>query len=337
MERIIVGLNEERILLLKGTAGLGNRLVTYAYAQEYALRSGRKLIVDWTDGQFHHPNSNAFTYAFQSQEQQYETSESIQAVVDRFTSYYPSAEFAQPGGVYDYATFLKGYNRWPYQFLTHRLKGRFARWLSAWKLKSAEANLIYSPFSRSFLELGERLPENLDEDVVVFASFLPPIKPGPIKKHVQLNSHMSAKLDGLIHNLKIDQDTLGVHVRSTDKTPPRSISALVELLERESENYKQLFLSTDNVEVRGRIAASFKNVVFQNTDLLSTSSQGLHQKAFQSNDYSRVLDIYEESILDMWALSRCGGLLYQGNSTFSVISRHLHIDDKNCRNWLDLC
>jgi len=42
----------EKYLVLKGCAGLGNRLITLLKAIQYCKKTGRRLYVDWADGMF---------------------------------------------------------------------------------------------------------------------------------------------------------------------------------------------------------------------------------------------------------------------------------------------
>ena len=58
----------EKHLILKGCAGLGNRLYTLCSAIEYAQKTDRTLLVDWTDGQFAPEGVNAFQKCFDLKE-----------------------------------------------------------------------------------------------------------------------------------------------------------------------------------------------------------------------------------------------------------------------------
>ena len=51
---------DDKYLILKGCAGLGNRLFTIFSALSYCELSNRKLFIDWSDGQFGNKNKNVF-------------------------------------------------------------------------------------------------------------------------------------------------------------------------------------------------------------------------------------------------------------------------------------
>ena len=54
----------KKIVLLKGCAGLGNRLFTLVNAAEYANQTNRTLIVDWNDGLYYPMDYNFFSDFF---------------------------------------------------------------------------------------------------------------------------------------------------------------------------------------------------------------------------------------------------------------------------------
>ena len=57
--------NESKFLLVKGRAGLGNRMLCALTAILYARLTGRRLIIDWSDDTYSNDRSNAFHHYFQ--------------------------------------------------------------------------------------------------------------------------------------------------------------------------------------------------------------------------------------------------------------------------------
>ena len=77
-----------KFLILKGCAGLGNRLITLCNAIEYSQKSNRTLLVDWSDGQFGVKGDNIFYKYFCLKEIQH--IQSIEEIIDFHNlSYYP--------------------------------------------------------------------------------------------------------------------------------------------------------------------------------------------------------------------------------------------------------
>jgi hypothetical protein len=323
----------EKYLVLRGCAGLGNRLFTFLYALQFAKLTGRTLVVDWRDGQFNFPGKDAFGHAF--------TLDGLRPI-DGFDSHgltvYPNREFLKGNGIYDVADYKFG-STGKFNFLfTDIIKGRFSRWVSSWQLKSDRNSLLVAPFRNSFMELGERIHLNRSEDVVVFTAFFPSISKIKGFDSLRLNRVMLAKVNDFInaHNLK--EKTMGVHVRYSDKKPTKELLGLKVALEERLSNFDQLFLSTDSNYVESEIKTWFPNkVIVQPKTQLSDSAIGLHQSAYINQKHSLTVALFEESIVDMWSLSACTALFYQGNSSFSLISHHLKDDKSLSFNWLELC
>jgi dsRNA-specific ribonuclease len=62
---------------------------------------------------------------------------------------------------------------------------------------------------------------------------------------------------------------------------------------------------------------------------------GLHKWAEKQGDYVLAQTILKESILDLYLLSACKYLYYQGNSSFSKIAVALKDNNENfCFDWL---
>jgi hypothetical protein len=58
-------MNENKYLLVKGRAGLGNRMLSALTGILYARLSGRRLIIDWSDYTYSDDGSNVFPRFFQ--------------------------------------------------------------------------------------------------------------------------------------------------------------------------------------------------------------------------------------------------------------------------------
>ena len=57
-------MDDKKYLLVKGTAGLGNRLLFLLSALLYARLTERLLVVDWCDSTYSNDGSNAFPLLF---------------------------------------------------------------------------------------------------------------------------------------------------------------------------------------------------------------------------------------------------------------------------------
>lgn len=323
----------EKYLVLRGCAGLGNRLFTFLYALQFAKSACRVLVVDWRDGQFHFPGKNAFGHAFSM-----DGVRSIDEFNPKGLSVYPCKEFLKGNGIYDVANYKFGYTGKLKFLFTNIFNGRFSRWVSSWHLKSDRGSLLLAPFRNTFMEMGERIHSNRSEDVVVFTEFFPSISKIMGFDAIRLNNVMSKKVNDFIDEYNLKEGTIGVHVRYSDKKPTKQLLGLKSAIEKKLKNFDQIFLSTDSQYIEMEIKAWFPDkVVVQPKTLLSDSAIGLHQGAFRSQNHSLAVVLFEESIIDMWSLSACSALFYQGNSSFSLMSHYLRDDKSLSFNWLDLC
>ena len=128
----------EKYLLLRGCAGLGNRLFTFLYALEFAKSTDRFLVVDWRDGQFHFPGRDAFGHAFAL-----DGLRSIEEFDSQGLTVYPNEDFLNGNGIYDIADYKFGYTG-NFKFIfTDIIKGRLSRWVSYWQLKSDQSIEIF--------------------------------------------------------------------------------------------------------------------------------------------------------------------------------------------------
>ena len=331
---------DEKYLIVKGCAGIGNRLITLCSAIEYSKLTKRKLIVDWSDGLYGVPGENVFFKYFAIVENNYLPIEDAEKLSSLRGTIFPNG-FAEKLNFCLYDLYKQvSFNfkiRIPY---THYSFLRINMLKSFWALKSeSKVQNIYKNLplylkllaSPSSFPLAGNLPKKLNEDIVIFADYLPPF----INENLQF-----IKLKGPVWNFvnefsgehHLDQ-AIGVHVRSTDMKPKREISVLIEKLINGYED-KIIFLSTDSQSVYNQFKVSFKNLIIYNKfNPELKNNEGLHQWASNNSkpDYAEM--IFRDSIIDMYLLSRCETLYFQGNSSFSIISQSLHPNNNNCFNW----
>jgi len=115
-----------------------------------------------------------------------------------------------------------------------------------------------------------------------------------------------------------ENKTLGVHVRYTDLKVP--LERLVEKVKVELSKfeYRSIFLATDSRHAEEIFRHKFDNVV-THAKRYSNNNMQLHRVSTKS----RSVDDAFSALIDMFALSRCAGLVYCSRSTFSETSRLL--------------
>jgi len=328
----------KKVLILKGCAGLGNRLITLASAIEYANITNRTLFVDWSDGQFSIEGINAFNIHFELKNVKsvYELKKSDLENKSIYPNTLGKENLEQP--FYNLYASNGGLtlNRFRKIIPT---RGKFSRlhehWAPIHKTKvQTLKNTIASVFTDSFLELGGRLSYNLPEDIVIFADHIPAFNPLLLRKHITLNSTTSSLVECHWKEKFEGKFVIGVHVRWSDKKPLGKLEKLHQLIEtiRSKESY--IYLATDNLEIQNEFIFKYSKFIKTETNLPELPSNiGLHSYAKESKNKDLIENSFKESILDMWLLSKCNILIAQEGSTFSLISSVLKNEAKNTFFW----
>ena len=212
-----------------------------------------------------------------------------------------------------------------------------------WKLKTVHKNAdgIFSYLKdinrAENLKMGSNLDPKINEDVVIFADFIPSSKEDSIVSEISLDPDFLEKIDFLDNKWELNNGMVGVHVRFSDKKPTKQLSELFTKINLLKDNYhlRGVFLATDNQVVLDAFQKEFDLVITVDKHIpVGSENEGLHRIDYNSeNKGKEKLIMFEQSIMDMWLLSRCEYLLYQGNSSFSQISRILHSNSSKCVDW----
>lgn len=289
-------------------------------AIKYCEVNKRTLIVDWTDAQFDVEGENAFSKCFH-------VTSSVKCglinAMDKWDSLSHSSELFKQyrkKGIYDLYIEKQTsfFNSLPISFFP---KGKLRTLRRRWQPKVAGYNSLC---------FGSDLKDNLKEDVIYFMDFLPDISYDNMPYHINLLPEIKSEIAEFRSKNNLST-AIGVHVRYTDKKPSQQVSVLIEHLKKKKE--KSIFLCTDSTYIEELFAKKFKNIILYPKIKPQLSGEGLHQWALYKNQDKLKHVIYKQSVLEMFLLSECNELFYQGNSTFSNISKTYHNNKKNCFDW----
>lgn len=289
-------------------------------AIKYCEKNKRTLIVDWADGQFDVAGENAFNKCFLIDNTVKHSS--IESIKNWDNLSHTSELFRsnKQKGVYE--LYLEKetpfFSRLPISLFP---KGRLSGLRKRWEPKNSKYRT---------LNFGADLKDNLNEDVVYFVDFLPDISYNEMPRYINLVAELKKEIVDFKTKNSFESIT-GVHVRYTDKKPTQKIDVLIKhLKEKQTE---RIFLSTDSVYVEDLFAKSFNNILLYPKMKPELAGEGLHQWALYKNEERLKYVIYKESVVEMFLLSECKELFYQGNSTFSKISRTYHNNKEKCFDW----
>ena len=343
-----------KYLVLKGCAGLGNRLITLMKAVHYAELSGRYIYVDWSDGMFGAVGHNVFDDYFNLN---YGKTVSLNQVVEAFktgaTTYpscieekdfyipvYPESSVESSFDVYtpkiaNLTLYKIGLSIIPLhkigyffglQSFQRRDKFNDLNW---WK------TVISANDGKNF-PLGSNMWPWLKSDIVFFADFRPLTSMKHFSEIIQLKDSYEKLVNATAYELSLD-NAIGVHIRYTDKKPKKQLTRLIKELQYQIRGNNKIFLCTDNKDIEDDFIESFGNKIIATKKYIpKVEGKGIHIWSAQQNNENLKLQMFRESLMDMWLLSKCKYLYWQGNSSFSYISTLLLNDKHKCSDWMNL-
>jgi hypothetical protein len=328
---------KQKYLLVKGCAGLGNRIRSLLSAIDYAKKNNRLLIIDWSDGQYFEKTLNFFDDYFVLDNIDYlsPAPEEIAKLCQDRKSFFPSTFAVKPtDGIYDH--FMTVHNE-----LMIRISFRLFKktklcgyWLEKRFIKDTNKlsliKYVYNSFRKNSFHLGANLPDNLTQDVVIFADYTPPLLPNLLRQHFKLNIAFQSKLEKIGNALNIEK-CIAVHVRATDLMPTKDVQEIINHLKIKHPE-SPIFLATDSLKIE---ILFNQNLKYMRMTSKSASKDGIAMHVSSAlNNYNNAKESFESSLLDLYLLSKAKILYYQGNSSYSQIALALRSTDSI--DWLKL-
>lgn len=289
----------DKFLLVKGRAGLGNRILCLLSAILYACLTGRKLIVDWSDDAYSNDGSNIFGRLFEcplcSQVGDIPTTDSIRPRIWRghlhesalnMLKLYPEAASRYPE---TWRAFSVDLSRLDYSEDV----------LVMWSYVE-QVYIMRRHFKGSFKELNKLSTKTILRKLL----------------HEYLKPHSS--IQERVNQFKLrrfNQKTVGLHVRYMDKKARISaiLSRLEALIRRESE--LQIFLATDNIEVEKTFLNRYQNVI-STEKWYPSSGRSMHRNPESPDRLMHGI----EAMVDLYLLASCDYLILDESSSFSYVA-----------------
>ena len=290
-------------VLVKGNAGLGNRIFSVLTGALYARLSGRRLLVDWTDRMYSSDMSNVFQQFFVARS----AGESV----------YDDDEIPDTESV----------NPWMW-------RGHLRT--SAHKMLMEHApEAIHDPLAGAIFSFD---PSRLDhdEELLVMWSYNPLIK--QMRRHFRGALTAWRRLDELAILRRLMHDTLelhpsiagriadirrgwgdgpliGIHVRHTDKrTNLRQIKARLAACHRQFPE-ASIFLATDNAKVEQEFRRDYPGML--TAPKWYPTSGRLHGR----EECPDRLQNLAEALIDLYLLAGCEHLIINGSSSLGYLAQ----------------
>ena len=304
-----------KCLWVKGTDGMGNRLLSLEYACRYAAEHQYGIHVDWRD-EIAMMDQEAFLEIF-----------SIHGVPilgspdpAGFVSPYPSdlRIFTEPD---------IGHLVTPTP-LVRRFPQRYAFWRKSGKYHEAYR---YRGSMKTAMRNGQYLSGLAGKhDLLCFRCSLPWREPEHFR-HVSLKTGV---VDGVLrdHPSLREANDVSLHIRNTDKSSPeirRAIRAVRHLLQ-DDPSVRTMHLATDNLMAADEVVNSLGDSLEIQMLEITRDSDPIHLRVQTAADKARMLRM---AMVDIHLLSSARYLLFQSNSSFSRVAVALQSPQAKCSDW----
>jgi hypothetical protein len=286
----------ERVLVVKGRSGLGNRILSALTGILYARLSGRRLVIDWRDPSYAQDGENAFHRFFTSP---------LFGPGDPMPAGDSVAPDVWRGRLDDDAVELRG------------TFGEDIRHI--WKDFSIDLGKLDYPENIAVMwtfidKLDPLRPHMTGEWAPLRAAPREAILRKLLREYLQLQPDIRVRVDDFARR-HLSSRAVGVHVRYSDHRAELwlTLRALDRVLA--SSPGLKVFLATDNVEVKRLFEEVYPGVVSA-PHWYPKAGQVLHRGA-------RGIDAGEagvEALIDMYLLARCDWLIVDRSSSFSTIA-----------------
>ena len=290
-----------RIVLVKGTDGLGNRLLAILSAIIYGRISGREVVVDWRDGYYANLGTNAFPCLFRSNsvaalDRDFAT-DSVAPWMWKHHLHMSAEEMYEmlgPPGAQGCPFVGRLYSFDPDE-LNHP-----ADVIVMWSLIS-----LIGQLRRHFTGLWTEW-KNLDEETILARL---------LRENLEVHPEIAARAEE-IRGKWPDRPRIGVHARNTDRTTNlrRVRRALDNLLAEHPQAV--IFLATDSSGVENDFRRRYPEVL--TVPKWFPPSGPLHTLKAPCPDR---LGMAQASLVEMRLLTLCDHLIINGNSSFSQITK----------------
>jgi hypothetical protein len=284
----------EKYILVKGSSGLGNRILAAATAILYAQISGRKIIIDWTEGTYAPEGINAFPLLFDCP--------NVNNIEDL-----PKTDSIYP------------------EIWRGNLNKCFGEMKEQLKIKGTQGisfnicNLNYEEEVLVFCSYNSKIHQMRNLFKGEFSNYAPLNNQEILKillpENFSLQPKIKSKFDQFIKE-NFSSNTIGVHIRYSDmKVPLAKIYETVDRVKQKNKN-SPIFLATDSQT----IMEDFKN---RYDDAIAAekwypqSGGTLHQNWHECEDYWQN---GLEALQDLYLLGNCQTLIFSSQSSFGYIA-----------------
>ncbi len=289
----------DRYLLVKGIAGMGNRVLSLLTAVLYARLSHRRLLVDWSDPAYSSDGSNVVHRFFTSP---------LFGVADQI----PETTSVRPA-------IWRGHLHESALEMRTRYAPALAHDPLAWQLFSVELSKLDHPeevlVMWAYIPLIGRLRRHLrGEFAGLRALETEVILRRLMRESLELHATIRQRVDDLRRNWPAGP-VVGIHARNTDKvTSVRAIRDKLEQL-RAQQRDAAVFLATDSQSLEQSFAREIPGMITA-PKWYPVRGERLHYNS-ECEDRS---SIGAEALVDLHLLASCDELVLDTSSAFALLA-----------------
>jgi nodulation protein Z len=291
-------MSEGKYLVVKGIAGLGNRILSALTGILYARLSGRRLIIDWRDPTFSTDGSNAFQDFFSC---------TMSYPVDDI----PATDSVNPAiwrsNLNRSATSMRKPYKNNREFLNNSIdltRLDYNEDLLVMWAYHGEVELLRSHFKGKFEEYRHQSKEQ--------------ILSGILLEHLPLRPLIQAIVSDFKLKYFNGKKTVGVHIRYSDHRA--SLLAILDKLNTllRVEPDTLIFLATDNIQIKKMFEENYRSIITTDHWYPIPGARIHDNKACPDKLRSGI-----ESLVDLYLLAECDTLIIDTSSTFSYVAKLL--------------
>jgi len=288
-------MNEVKYLVVKGIAGLGNRILSALTGIMYARLTARKLIIDWSDPAYSKNGTNVFHDLFLC---------TLCDPADKM----PATDSVSPavwkGSLHKSATSMKE----PYKNNTVFLQNTS---IDLTKLNYEEELMVMWAYHGEVDQLRGHFIEAYEEYVSMSKEA---ILSRLLREDLILHPQIQSRVNKIKHK-EFNRNTVGVHIRYTDHRA--SLLATLDKLNAllRSKPDLQVFVATDNIQIKNMFEENYPGVITTPHWYPKPGSRIHNNRACPDSFVSGI-----KSLVDLYLLAECDYLIVDSSSTFSYLA-----------------
>jgi hypothetical protein len=293
----IATLRTDKFLIVKGAAGLGNRILSALTGILYARLACRGLIIDWSDPTYSNDGTNVFPLYFECS-------------LNNVTNNIPLTDSVSPAIWCGHLHKTVGDMEKRHRNIS-RIESRRIFSIDLSKLDYNEDVLVMWSNTQRIDLLRSHFKGKYKEFALARADAI-------LKKLLNEDLALRPRIKEHIDNFKFERfnkNTVGVHIRYTDRKTrlPDIYKKLDVLLKHDCS--MQIFLATDNIEIKNMFQEKYTNVI-TTTHWYARPGLRIHGDRYCPDRTESGI----EALTDLYLLAECDHLIIDTGSSFSYLA-----------------